>query len=1079
MTDELKEAFDYALDAHIFMSKRQPMIRSMDLSNQVAMPEEPQDQPAPMGMSMPSEADAPEPSKPLYTEDQLALMPEWISGSKKMFSVMNDGQRFIGSDKQAAAYGLDLMSEFNWNMTGPAGIPGESGISAPGFAFQVAALMSEEAGEENALTFLQMLNTYSDTATNGATIKRAFRGIFADPLTYAGIVGKLGSMGIRASAGFAKGPIKDMLMKTATGAAMPYDLGVKYPGRTGMAAGAGYGMGFEGGTMGVEQAAGYGPTVGEAATRLATAGAVGAGAGGVLGKALGAGVPAAGQALRQGADVAGQAAEARMAERGPITDRVMSGGDPMDVVDPALAAADKLARGDDQMNAPTSQIAQPGKEIPPSTIPPTADEISAAQADTRQGADIVAQRLNVTVPETERVQGGVYKSGQPSGQKWSDLPDEKLAERGPGFVGNDADLDTLWQQTLDEVSPAARDAVERTGATWKAFPAGAWNKAMSLPNRSQLWYELSGESFVDRLPDLTAKEHMMFLDLVGATSARAKPKENLERSLAVLSQKIRGVPIDVDLTIQSTVADALQREGTNISSDLANKTGMFSDTLGLVAGLPVRYPISVNDVWVGKAFGITDAQLSGNQALHEVFGKYMNKMREFINSQTNEISSGQSIPHESWQLQARQWVEMRASDEGIDTSKQISVEGNDYAGEFDRVIEKIEAAGIDVPGGIITKDILMNPALADALRPTTPSYRSAPKATVEFGTLLTPSGKQAAELYAKAKEAGDQLTQKEYIKTLTSGMYQSARGKTLWEETVRLATGTSQTVTRISSPTSNDPFAFSGTFEGAAAPNIRIPLKDMTPDQVAYFNAMAGQGLRQKAMAAAEIKTLNSLADPVPEGYVSTNSIYFEWNQTVPEDLVVGIANALGEGFEVSIAKTPGGVKVDINPKFMDDGTISGPSAGAIDAATDLLEKSFGVKNVEVFKSAFKSDYGKNYVEDPGDGSEYLKILEQTVKGWENEAATKIKSIAGKSAKQSDIIAFIRGDADELATTGTRTETASIRGKAKTIRKNVRARIDRHNAAIDSWREIGDDLDAKMSASIPKWKKRLKIEDEE
>jgi len=345
MTDELKEAFDYQADGHVFMFQRQPMIRSMDLSNQVAMPEAPQDQSAPMDMSMPSEADAPEPSKPLYTEDQLALMPEWISGSKKMFSVMNDGQRFIGSDKQAAAYGLDLMSEFNWNMTGPAGIPGESGISAPGFAFQVAALMSEEAGEENALTFLQMLNTYSDTATNGATIKRAFRGIFADPLTYAGIVGKLGSMGIRASAGFIKGPIKDMLMKTATGIAMPYDLGVKYPGRAGMAAGAGYGIGFEGGTMGVEQAAGYEPTVGEAATRLGTAGAVGAGAGGVLGKALGAGVPAAGQALRQGADVAGQAAEARMAERGPITDRVMSGVDPMEVIDPALAAAGKLARG--------------------------------------------------------------------------------------------------------------------------------------------------------------------------------------------------------------------------------------------------------------------------------------------------------------------------------------------------------------------------------------------------------------------------------------------------------------------------------------------------------------------------------------------------------------------------------------------------------------------------------------------------------------------------------------------------------------------------------------------------------------
>lgn len=1041
MTDEFAQAFDDKFAASVIPAQRP------------AMP-------------MPSETETPEPSKPksTVTEKQLMLDPRFAAAARDVH-LLFEGEPFEGDDQMAARYGIDVIGEFNYNFAGPAGIPGEAGVSSPGTIGQAAALMTS-GSQDQAKAFVYLLDRYDELPNfTLAGTARMIRGAIADPSIYTGLgtlglgfaARKTGAMGIRKA-------LVEIAKRPGTSAAV----------YTGIEAGAADQL-----TQGIERQAGYDIDPVTGALRTGISAVVGGAAGGGLVKGGEMLARELAPVVRQGLDELGQGAEARMAERGPITDRVMSGVDPMEVIDPALAAAGKLARGGDQMNVPTSQIAQPGKEIPPSTNPPTADEISAARVDTRQGADIVAQRLNVTVPETERVQGGVYKSGQPNGQKWSDLPDEKLAERGPGFVGGDKDLDALWQQTLDEVSPAARDAVERTGATWKAFPAGAWNKAMSLPNRSQLWYELSGESFVDRLPDLTAKEHMMFLDLVGATSARAKPKENLERSLAVLSQKMRGVPIDVDLTIQSTVADALQREGTNISSDLANKTGMFSDTLGLVAGLPVRYPISVNDVWVGKAFGITDAQLSGNQALHEVFGKYMNKLREFINSQTNEISAGQSISHESWQLQARQWVEMRASDEGIDTSKQISVEGNDYAGEFNRVIEKIEAAGIDVPGGIITKDILMNPKLADALRPTTPSYRSAPKATVEFGTLLTPAGREAAKLYSTAKEAGDQLTQKEYIKTLTSGMYQSARGKTLWEETVRLATGTSQTVTRISSPTSSDPFAFSGTFEGAAAPNIRIPLKDMTPDQIAYFNAMAGQGLRQKAMAAAEIKTLNSLADPVPEGYVSTNSIYFEWNQTVPEDLVVGIANALGEGFEVSIAKTPGGVKVDINPKFMDDGTISGPGADAIDAATDLLEKSFGVKNVEVFKSAFKSDYGKNYVEDPGDGSEYIKILEQTVKGWENEAATKIKSIAGKSAKQSDIIAFIRGDADELATTGTRTETASIRGKAKTIRKNVRARIDRHNAAIDSWREIGDELDAKMSASIPKWKKRLKIEDEE
>ena len=358
--DELKEAFDYQADSHIFLGSPQPMLRDMRFDD-VSMPPEPDDAPVEKRGDRRQRREDIKAVPPKYNEDQLAVMPEWIGASKKMFSVMNDGERFIGSDKQAAAYGLDLMSEFNWNMTGPAGIPGESGISVPGFAFQVAALMSDTAGEENAMTFLQMLHTYSDTSTNGATIKRAFRGIFADPLTYAGGFGKLYAMAAKSLAGKVSGAVlKDMLMKTAAGTAMPYDLAVKYPGRTGMVAGAGYGAGFEGGTMAVEDAAGLEPTVGEAATRLGTAGTVGAAVGGVGSKVLSKAIPAAGSAVRQGLDTAGQAAEARMAERGPITDRVMSGVDPMEVIDPALAAAGKLVR--------------PTKENPVTAVPPTETE---------------------------------------------------------------------------------------------------------------------------------------------------------------------------------------------------------------------------------------------------------------------------------------------------------------------------------------------------------------------------------------------------------------------------------------------------------------------------------------------------------------------------------------------------------------------------------------------------------------------------------------------------------------------------------------------------------------------------------
>ena len=708
----------------------------------------------------------------------------------------------------------------------------------------------------------------------------------------------------------------------------------------------------------------------------------------------------------------------------------------------------------------------PGSVIPPSNKKFSATEINEAKIDTRKSASIVADRLNKIVLETERVNGGSYKPGTPNGKKWSTLPANKLAQRGGGANFNDADLDRIWNETLAEVSDAARNAVNETGATWQAFPAASWDKALSLPVRSQLWYELSGEDFIRRLPDLTQTEHMMFLDLVGATSARAEPGVNAERSLAVLSQHLRGVPIDIDLTIPSTVTSALNRGGQNVSSDLANKTGMFSDTLGIVAGLPLRYPISVNDVWVGKAFGITDDQLSANQSLHEVFGKYMNKLREQVNA-----NSLHEFPHESWQLQARQWVEMRATDQGVDTSKNLSIEGNDYAGEFEGIIKKLEDAGIDVPGGIITRDILMRPEFADALRSTTPAFRDAPKATVEFGTLLTDAGKKGAALFANAREVGDTLTQKQYLQTLTSSMYSSGRGKsTIWERTIRLATGESDKLSRIVYPTSENPFAISGTFEGAAAPNIRVPLKGLNPNQIAYFNAMAGKGLKQKAMAAAEIRLLNDVEN-LPEGFVETSSIFVPWTGNVPEELIVGVSKQLGEGYEVSVAQYPNGLKIDVNPRFTDNG-IESPNGDDIENVGQFLENTYNVTNIEEARAAYKSDYGKNYVEDDGTGKVYDDIIKTTLKGWTDEATSKIVELG---VPKSIARQFINGKIGTIPKINGKTsqQIQSIRGKSGTIKKRLRTRIDNHNEISVAWKNLGNEINSKMESQLGSWEKRI------
>jgi hypothetical protein len=736
----------------------------------------------------------------------------------------------------------------------------------------------------------------------------------------------------------------------------------------------------------------------------------------------------------------------------------------------AAPAAGGASIRPEQLDQLTSQTVIRGQDIPPLTKIPTPEEIQVAKADTRMGQNIVADRLNIIVPETERVRGGIYRAGQPNGRPWSELTPEQLKQRDSGFKGTDSDLDKMWQETLSEVSEAGRIAVERTGATWKAFPAKNWDNAFKLPLRNQLWYELSGEAFVDRMPDTTTREMLTFLDLIGATSARAKPLENLERSVAISAQKLQGVPVDVDVTIPSTVKDALRREGTNISSDLANKTGNFSDTLALTGGLPVRYPISVNDVWVGNAFGITDQQLGANQALHEVFARYMNKVRDFHNETGNPL-----YPHESWQVQARQWVEMRANALGIDTSKLDTVEGSDYAAEFDKVVKKLENAGISVPDGILTRDVLLDPRIPDALRTTTKAFREAPKATVEFGTLLTPSGKRGAELFKAAKAVGDELTQKEYLKVLTSSMYDSARGKpTPWQNLVRVATNRAESVTRIYSPTSQDPFAISGTFQGAAGPNIRIPFRDMTPDQIAYANAVAGSGLKQKAMAAAEIRRLE-LNDPIPKGYVQTNSIKFDIDGPVPESLLVDITKELGEGFEVSAMRYPDGLMVDINPRFGD----AGPEAAtveAIDRATDMLEERYKAKGVKAFRSAYRSEFGKNYVEDPGTGTEYNRIIQETLKGWNDEAITRITDLAGKSVKRSDIIKFLAGKLDALPIDASKlpegTKADGVRGRTQTIRKQLRQRISDHNESVKAFESIGQSVDGAMAKAIPTWEKR-------
>ena len=243
--------------------------------------------------------------------------------------------------------------------------------------------------ENNANDFLFMLNTYADTKTEGATIKRSLRALFGAPETYGSIGGGLAAPFIKGAAMKTSSmTARQMLMLAAKTAGYTTQLAKRKPATSGVVAGIAYADMYEGGQMILETAAGAPPSLQEAVTRALTTTAAGAAIGGTLGKLLGSTAEEVGPAVREGVVSAGEAAEARMAERGPLASRVMSGVDPMEVIDPALAAAGKMAKGADNPNQAmgdalakaqvryfeTGQFEPPTAENPISVVLPTETE---------------------------------------------------------------------------------------------------------------------------------------------------------------------------------------------------------------------------------------------------------------------------------------------------------------------------------------------------------------------------------------------------------------------------------------------------------------------------------------------------------------------------------------------------------------------------------------------------------------------------------------------------------------------------------------------------------------------------------
>jgi len=262
-----------------------------------------------------------------------------------------EGTDFTGTEREAAEYGLEIMGEFYFNFAGP-GV-GDN----PGTIMQAAKLIASGT-EDTANSFLYMLDQYEQLPNwTGSGLARAFNGIFSDPTTYAGLFTLGGSWLAKKLAGGAvregvrlslQNIAKNALsQKGAVGAVTR--TAAEYPAR--VTAGT---TAFQGGVGDIaEQSIEVEAGIERDVTDRITQNLLVTGVSGAAGYGLAKGAGVVGNLLSDAAtsaapiiDQAGQAAEARMAERGPITDRVMSGADPMEVIDPALAAAGKLVRGD-------------------------------------------------------------------------------------------------------------------------------------------------------------------------------------------------------------------------------------------------------------------------------------------------------------------------------------------------------------------------------------------------------------------------------------------------------------------------------------------------------------------------------------------------------------------------------------------------------------------------------------------------------------------------------------------------------------------------------------------------------------
>jgi hypothetical protein len=379
----------------------------------------------------------------------------------------------------------------------------------------------------------------------------------------------------------------------------------------------------------------------------------------------------------------------------------------------------------------------------------------------------------------------------------------------------------------------------------------------------------------------------------------------------------------------------------------------------------------------------------------------------------------------------------------------------------------------------------MSPLFIDAIRPTVKEFREAPKATIEVGTLLTTKGKYASDLVAEAKRVGDTVTEKIYLNNLVSTLFEMSR-KTFNEGTLtpllRAVTGRPmpQKITRISVGTAANPYDVAGSYEDTYSPNIRIPYRNIhtnphlvdpadptnpngstkyTWSEISVINAVVGKAFSQGAMAASEVLPVNA-ANPARSGYTPGLSVFIEAKTGVTENQVRDFIAALPKGHSISNYTVPGGMVIDVNPRFTDKGK-EGISVSALNAAIAATKAPAG--------TAHKIDHDYKSVYD--EANTYDMIIEQFVKGVKADGARQLKSL-GLDAKTAAGIADATSPISSV-NRRKRSIPSSIRGKVSTAAKKLEGRLSDFASSQQGFTDLAQKLEAKWAADFSKAEKRI------